>query len=355
MKTLFLILFFYESLQLSCDRGTIIAHVGDEFLLTCTFENRFYFTKKYWCRGASRGSCEILADSEGVVRTKYTHRSHVVGYRKMVFVKVTNLQIDDSGVYWVGIEKAYSDIMVSVTLHVTQAPVSKPKVWPLNSLEDRSTCWGLPVTVRCGLSKGTGVQYTWYHRSHNQDILRSSSSDLTLHCGTVKNEGDHYCLASNDVSSEKSDFLSVQVLQQADANCIYAVRLEGQPTYDCADRMSTAAATTKAAVPTTCQNPTDQLSQINQIEEDFFFSGASGGLQLWYSMYKNKKPAEQYKDKDVLFQTRRINLFYKIQKPLLHATPERSPVTDLLPKDHIAGVSISVDVDQTHRAVPKMI
>ncbi|XP_036068914.1 uncharacterized protein LOC112158622 [Oryzias melastigma] len=261
-----------ESLQLRCDRRTIIAHVGGEFLLTCTFENSFYFNKKYWCRGASRDSCEILADSEGVARTKYTHRSHVVDYQKRVFVKVTNLQIDDSGEYWVGIDKVYSDIMVSVTLHVTQAPVSKPKVWPLNSLEDRSTCWGQPVTVRCGLSIGTDVQYTWYYHSHNKEIALSSSSDLTLHCGTVKNEGGHYCLASNDVSSEKSDFLSVQVLQPADTNCIYAVRLEGQPTYDCADRMSTAAATTKAAVPTTCQNTIDQLPQINQTEEDFFFS-----------------------------------------------------------------------------------
>uniref|UniRef100_A0A3B3CL25 Immunoglobulin V-set domain-containing protein n=1 Tax=Oryzias melastigma TaxID=30732 RepID=A0A3B3CL25_ORYME len=105
---------------LRCDRRTIIAHVGGEFLLTCTFENSFYFNKKYWCRGASRDSCEILADSEGVARTKYTHRSHVVDYQKRVFVKVTNLQIDDSGEYWVGIDKVYSDIMVSVTLHVTQ-------------------------------------------------------------------------------------------------------------------------------------------------------------------------------------------------------------------------------------------
>uniref|UniRef100_A0A8C7YTE8 Immunoglobulin V-set domain-containing protein n=1 Tax=Oryzias sinensis TaxID=183150 RepID=A0A8C7YTE8_9TELE len=80
----------------------------------------FYFSKKYWCRGPSRGSCEILVDSEGVAKTKYTHRSVVVQVKRGIFVKVTNLQIDDSGVYWVGIDKPYSDIMVPVTLNVTQ-------------------------------------------------------------------------------------------------------------------------------------------------------------------------------------------------------------------------------------------
>uniref|UniRef100_A0A3P9H5V0 Ig-like domain-containing protein n=1 Tax=Oryzias latipes TaxID=8090 RepID=A0A3P9H5V0_ORYLA len=286
MKMLCFILLFCDSLQLSCDRRTIIAHIGGEFLLTCMFEDSFYFSKKYWCRGPSRGSCEILADSEGVAKTKYTHRSVVVQVKRRVFVKVTNLQIDDSGVYWVGIDKPYSDIMVPITLNVTQVPVSKPRIWPLNALVDRPTCWGQPVTVRCGPSIGTGVRYAWYHRSHNKDILLSSSSDLTLHCGTVKNGDNHYCLASNDVSSEKSDILSVQVLQPADKNCIYAVRLQGQPSYDCADRMSTAAVTTSTMAPSTFQASTYRFSQINQTEQDFFFSKASAGLQLWYQVLR---------------------------------------------------------------------
>ena len=77
--------------------------------------------KKYWCRGSSRNSCEILVDSEGVARTTYADRSLILDARSGgLFVKVTNLQLDDSGVYWVGIDKMYADIMISVTLVVTE-------------------------------------------------------------------------------------------------------------------------------------------------------------------------------------------------------------------------------------------
>lgn len=41
-----------------------------------------------------------------------------------------------------------------------------------------------------------------------------------------------------------------------------------------------------------------------------------------------------------------------VQQPLLHASPERSPVANLLPQDHVAGVSVSIHVDETHGAVP---
>uniref|UniRef100_A0A8C4EGF9 Immunoglobulin V-set domain-containing protein n=1 Tax=Dicentrarchus labrax TaxID=13489 RepID=A0A8C4EGF9_DICLA len=99
--------------HLQCDKDQISAHIGGQFILTCKYEtNRFLYSKKYWCRGDARSTCEILLDSDGVAKTKYTHRSHIIDARsKGLFVKVTDLKIEDTGVYWVGIDKMYADIM----------------------------------------------------------------------------------------------------------------------------------------------------------------------------------------------------------------------------------------------------
>lgn len=60
-------------------------------------------------------------DSEHRTQSSVTHRSHVVDARRGgLFVKVKDLQFDDSGVYWVGIDKIYADIMTSVKLVVTE-------------------------------------------------------------------------------------------------------------------------------------------------------------------------------------------------------------------------------------------
>ena len=109
------------SQQLQCDKKEIKAHIGGEFTIFCTHDQRFLYNKKYWCRGSSRNTCEILVDSDGIAKTKYTHRSHIFGTRRGdLYVKVTNLQTDDSGMYWIGIDKVYADIMTSVTLVVTE-------------------------------------------------------------------------------------------------------------------------------------------------------------------------------------------------------------------------------------------
>lgn len=107
------------SLQLQCDKADIKVHVGGEFLLFCTYDiSRFRYSKKYWCRGDSRSTCEILVDSE------HNHKSGgstiVDAGRKGLYVKVTNLQFHDTGVYWVGIDKMYADIMTSVSVVITE-------------------------------------------------------------------------------------------------------------------------------------------------------------------------------------------------------------------------------------------
>ncbi|XP_065325722.1 uncharacterized protein LOC135932264 [Pelmatolapia mariae] len=191
-------------------------------------------SKKYWCRGPSRSNCEIVADSES---GRNTHRSQVIDLnRRGLFVKVTNLRFDDAGAYWVGIDKIYADIMTQVKVIITEGknksfvsvPVSKPRLWPLSSLVDRPTCWGKSVTLRCDCAKGTGVRYAWYQHIDSKDFLLHKSSDLYLHCGTVQKDCSYFCIGSNEISSEKSELISVQVLMPANSSCIYVVNIQAE-------------------------------------------------------------------------------------------------------------------------------
>ncbi|XP_028437866.1 uncharacterized protein LOC114558234 [Perca flavescens] len=289
MRTLCLIMLFHASLQLECDRRDIKEFIGGQFILICKYDtSRFRYSKKYWCRGDSRSTCEILVDSES--KTKNTHRAHIIDAGRIgLIVKVTDFQLDNAGVYWVGIDKVYADIMTSVNVVITEVPVSEPSLQPLGSLVDRRTCWGQPVTVRCGCTKGTGVRYAWY--THHQDFLLHHSSDLYLHCGTVETFSDYYCIASNDISSQRSVILSVQVLLPAYNSCIYVVHIQGQPIYDCADRMSTS--TVKTPPVTTCQATVKIQSDtrnssllINQTDQYMFFNREWTGVPLWYTLLR---------------------------------------------------------------------
>ncbi|KAM9343317.1 uncharacterized protein KZ484_015838 [Pholidichthys leucotaenia] len=283
MKTVYLVLLFHASLQLQCGKREITTYVGGEFILKCTYDtSMFQFSKKYWCKGDSRHACGILLDSDNVAKTKTSQLIDAV--TRGLFVKVTHLQFKAAGVYWVGIDKIYADIMTSVKVVITEAPVSKPTLRPLSFLAGRPTCWGKAVTVRCSSAKGTSIHYAWYQQIQHKAFLIHQSSDLCLHCGTVENDSDYYCTASNDISSEKSDVVSVQVLVPAQSNCIYAVHIHGQPIYDCAERMTT---TTSTQTPTlTTSQPMISLSasanqflQGNQTNYNLLFNWA------WYEMH----------------------------------------------------------------------
>ncbi|KAE8292792.1 hypothetical protein D5F01_LYC07885 [Larimichthys crocea] len=177
--------------------------------------------------------------------------------------------------------------MASVNVVITEVPVSKPKLRPLSSQVDRPTCWGQPVTVRCGCEQGTGVRYTWYKSTQLEDTLLHDSADIHLQCGTLDKDSDYYCTAHNDISSDRSDILSVQVLMPAESSCIYVINMQGQPIYDCVDRMSTTLASTSPPL-TTWQatlkihsDTINQSSRINQTDQHLFLSRSWTGLPLW--------------------------------------------------------------------------
>lgn len=108
--------------------------------------------------------------------------------------------------------------------------MSKPRLWPLASLADRQTCWGESVTVRCGCVTGTAVHYAWYKKAEKEyeDVQLNNMSDLYLHCGTLDQNSNYYCTATNDVSRQESDIVSVQLLIPGFSSCIYVITMLGK-------------------------------------------------------------------------------------------------------------------------------
>lgn len=59
-------------------------------------------------------------DSDNIVRSK-TGRVYVVDlWKRGLFVKVTGLRFEDTGEYWVGIDKVHSDVMTPIKVVVTE-------------------------------------------------------------------------------------------------------------------------------------------------------------------------------------------------------------------------------------------
>lgn len=112
--------------------------------------------------------------------------------------------------------------------------MSKPRLWPLTSLADRPTCWGEPVTVRCGCTTGTAVHYAWYIKAEEkyEDVQLNNMSDLYIHCGTLdhnsNNYFNYYCAATNDVSHQESDVVSVQLLIPGYSSCVYVITMSSK-------------------------------------------------------------------------------------------------------------------------------
>ncbi|XP_065141809.1 polymeric immunoglobulin receptor-like [Paramisgurnus dabryanus] len=285
MKGLFVLLLAHVSVQLQCDKTMIDTKIGSTFTIVCTYKtNQFRFNKKYWCVGDSRASCEVLMDTDGFILPNYRKRAQIVdAVSRGLIVVVRDLQLDDTGIHWVGIDKIYSDIMFRIQVTVRKENVMKPNVWPLSSLE--MTCLGQPVTFRCRSERGTDVQYTWYRVGHPNNIVLDQTPDFQFHCLDSTENDQFFCSAYNDVSNQNSEWISVQNLQPENLGCMYLITSKIFSSYECI-RSTTSPSTTiqdKLWSSTTAsysgsQNQTMYVNQTCLTESYFLWSG----LPLWY-------------------------------------------------------------------------
>lgn len=118
---MWILLYYSESFQLHCRPQMIVIHIGETFVILCQYDtSHFLFSKKYWCQGESKVTCTILVDSDNLIRSK-TGRVQIIDLGpRGLFVKVTDLQFEDTGQYWVGIDKIHADVMTPVKVVVTE-------------------------------------------------------------------------------------------------------------------------------------------------------------------------------------------------------------------------------------------
>uniref|UniRef100_A0A3B3SI23 Uncharacterized LOC111855694 n=1 Tax=Paramormyrops kingsleyae TaxID=1676925 RepID=A0A3B3SI23_9TELE len=228
MSRLCLMLIFQGSLQLQCDRNEVNGIIGGVLVVICQYQtSRYLFSKKYWCLGESRSTCEILMDTDGYVRAELNNRFKIQdAKRRGLFIQMADLQISDTGVYWVGIDEIYSDIMYRINIRVTEVAVSEPRVWSLSPPE--MSCWGKPLTVRCTSERGTQIKYGWFRTTGSQPVSMAGSSDLQLHCGILTEDGRYFCTAGNSLGNQNSQDVTVQLLRPAEADCIYILGIRGE-------------------------------------------------------------------------------------------------------------------------------
>ncbi|KAI4896714.1 hypothetical protein NFI96_032880 [Prochilodus magdalenae] len=286
--------FLPVSAQLQCDRPIIRTTVGETFNVACTYNSQYRFSKKYWCLGESRGTCEILMDTDGFTKAELKNRAWITDavYRGL-HVLMTGLQLRDSGVYWVGIDKIYSDIMFKIHVEVKEEAVSRPKVWPVGS--PLLTCQGQSLTLRCRSDRGSNVQYSWYRKAHPEAVLLQSTSDLPLHCASLTKDGQFVCSARNTVSTEHSNAVFIQVLQPGHEDCVYSLTSEGFEIYDCKTTTTPQTSTTMTTVEvfsSTLGTQTQTRGYENQSlcgnqtwTEDVLFRSWSG-VPLWYDIIR---------------------------------------------------------------------
>uniref|UniRef100_A0A8C1TNI3 Immunoglobulin domain-containing protein n=1 Tax=Cyprinus carpio TaxID=7962 RepID=A0A8C1TNI3_CYPCA len=108
--------------QFQCDKTKIQATIGSTLTITCTYKTTQYrFNKKYWCAGDSRSSCEVLMDTDGFTHAEYRTRAQIIDrVSRGLIVYIRDLKLDDSGIYWIAIDKIYSDIMTRIQVTVTK-------------------------------------------------------------------------------------------------------------------------------------------------------------------------------------------------------------------------------------------
>ncbi|XP_065141811.1 uncharacterized protein [Paramisgurnus dabryanus] len=277
MKGLFVLLLAQVSAQLQCDKTMIDTTIGGTFTIVCTYKtNQFRFNKKYWCVGDSRASCEVLMDTDGFSLPNYRKRAQIVDdVSRGLIVFVKDLQLDDTGIHWVGIDKIYADIMLRIQVTVRKENVMKPNVWPLSSLE--MTCLGQPVTFRCRSERGTDVQYTWYRVGHPNNIVLDQTPDFQFHCSNSTENDQFFCSAYNDVSNQNSEWISVQNLQPANIDFLSSyecIRSTTSPSTTIQDKLWSSTTASYSG----SQNQTMYVNQTCLTETYFLWSG----LPLWY-------------------------------------------------------------------------
>ncbi|KAI5095996.1 hypothetical protein C0J45_14426 [Silurus meridionalis] len=286
MRVLHLALIFQVHAQLQCDKSTIHTTVGKEMNVFCRYDAKsFLYSKKYWCLGEIRSTCEVLMDTDGFTTARLRKRAGIYETRSRTFnIIMKGLQLEDTGIYWAAIDKIYADLMFRINVVVTEESVSRPQV-RLEGLP-MVTCQGQPVLLQCQTERGTNVKYSWSREARPQDVFLQSSADLHFRCDSLTEDARYTCLAQNAVSREQSKPVSIHLLQAGQENCIYLLTSDELESYDC--RTTTASPTTSISTFLEVSTSGGKQSTNNQTQscKENACHRSWSGVPLWYDIVR---------------------------------------------------------------------
>ncbi|KAK3518956.1 hypothetical protein QTP70_016218, partial [Hemibagrus guttatus] len=106
---------------LQCDKTSIHTTIGRDINVLCSYNaKQFLLSKKYWCLGESRSTCEVLMDTDGFTTPRLKKKAKIYQSLRTIHILMTELQLEDTGIYWAGIDKIYADIMFRIKVVVTE-------------------------------------------------------------------------------------------------------------------------------------------------------------------------------------------------------------------------------------------
>ncbi|XP_078506075.1 CMRF35-like molecule 7 [Lissotriton helveticus] len=108
------------------DSGSYVEEVtgvlGGSLTVACRYEGELVQYPHYWCKGASWYHCSIVLQSTGsekeVTRGRFSLKDNHT--TQTVRVTITDLEEEDSGVYWCGTERTGIDNMYQVNVTVSK-------------------------------------------------------------------------------------------------------------------------------------------------------------------------------------------------------------------------------------------
>ncbi|KAL2764687.1 CMRF35-like molecule 1 isoform 1 precursor [Daubentonia madagascariensis] len=153
LLTLFLLLFWLSGYSTARNPitgpGAVSGPERGSLTFQCHYDPEWETYKKWWCRGADWGRCNILVLTTGSEQEVKKDRVSIRDSQKnhTVIVTMEELRRDDTDTYWCGIEKIGKDHGFQVKVTIDPAPVT------LEETDSSPTLTGYHFDDRHGIMK----------------------------------------------------------------------------------------------------------------------------------------------------------------------------------------------------------
>ncbi|KAL2764689.1 CMRF35-like molecule 1 isoform 3 precursor, partial [Daubentonia madagascariensis] len=194
LLTLFLLLFWLSGYSTARNPitgpGAVSGPERGSLTFQCHYDPEWETYKKWWCRGADWGRCNILVLTTGSEQEVKKDRVSIRDSQKnhTVIVTMEELRRDDTDTYWCGIEKIGKDHGFQVKVTIDPAPVT------LEETDSSPTLTGYHFDDRSEGSQAANHRPSG-HKAWHHEAQRPPSPHL---CHTAASLGGRLALGLED-------------------------------------------------------------------------------------------------------------------------------------------------------------